>query len=718
MCFSSKVNVGYLGALALLLVNCGGSGNSVGSGKGDGGQSHGTGGSGLSPSAAGGNGVGGASNADSLGDVLTISGTTGGAGSVDGPGRFGLLAAPEDMASDGSHLYITEDGASESVVSLDLATGVATTLAGSAKAGYDNGIGVAARFDGPSGIVIEPTHQYLYVADRQNDAIRKIVIDTGEVSTIAGDSLNPRIGSADGVGAAAAFYWPNDLTIDSKGHFLYVSDTMNHEIRAIDLLTNEVTTLAGSVTAGSKDGVGSAAAFNMLGSIVIDASDTTLYVADNQNRAIREIDIASRQVKSHPYFGEPDENGITRNYALSYMGGLTLDRTGKFLYITKTNGGAIRRLDLSTSTATLLAGNDQDLGFANGPGAKALFDFPEGLLLTDDGLLVADSGNDQVRKLDLSTNVVTSFAGSKSPASFSGPRGVTSVGNFLYVTDSRSGMIRKVVMSSGDATTLTDGSGSALKFTEPCGITTDGTYLYVADGNRNEISQVTIASGDVTVLAGSRGVSGAADGIGATASFNAPQGLTIDAQHQNLYIADQGNHQIRKLVIASGQVTTLAGTTESGAVDGVGAAARFNMPADVVVDAKGSSLYVSDGENNEIRKIELATAEVTTLAGHADSGNAYSDGKGVAAAFSKPWGMATDGTYVYFAGAGDNMIRRLELATNTVKTISGQYGAGATDGPGLKATFGRPEGMTLDATGSFLYVCDYSNNMIRRVGVK
>lgn len=723
MHFSSLTCLGLWGAFSLLISSCGGSDSASGrAGVGGSGQFASSGGAGQSP--ARGAGTTGGDNlelgisATSLGEVLTISGTTVGIGSLDGPGALRLLSEPQDLVADGTHLYITERGNADAVVSLDLATGIVTTLAGGEKAGNTNGIGRAARFDGLSGIAIDPTRRILYVADRGNSLIRKVVIATGEVSTIAGERSRPNSGSADAIGDAVSFYWPEDLAIDSKGLHLYVSDMMNHQIRAIDLTTNEVSTLAGSTTIGSTDGVGNAATFASPGSLVINPTDSTLYVVDNHNYAIREIDIASRQVKSHPYFGEPDKNGITSNSALTSMGGLALDSTGSFLYITKISGGAIRKLDLTNSTAALLAGNDRDLGFANGPGANALFDFPRGLSLLEGRLLVADSSNRQIRSIDLATNEVTTFAGSSAPASFSGPRGVTAVGSFLYVTDSRGGVVRKVSMTTGDATTLSDAAGTPLTFTEPCGITTDGTYLYVVDGNRNAISQVTIATGDVTVLAGSKGTQGAVDGIGAAASFNAPQGIAIDTNHDNLYVADQGNHLIRRIIIATGQVTTIAGSTESGAVDGVGTGARFNMPADLVVDAKGSALYVSDGENNTIRKLDLATTQVTTLAGRPNSGTLHSDGIGVAAAFSKPWGMATDGTYVYFAAAGDDTIRRLELATNAVQTISGSYRAGFADGSSANATFDRPEGIALDATGSYLFVCDFVNDLIRRVRLK
>jgi DNA-binding beta-propeller fold protein YncE len=423
-------------------------------------------------------------------------------------------------------------------------------------------------------------------------------------------------------------------------------------------------------------------------------------------------------VKSYSSFNEPGKYGTVGQAYLSNMARLTFDSTGKFLYLSNFNGGAIRRLNFTDFTSTVLAGTDTDVGFANGAGADALFDFPEGLLLMDGSLYVADSSNNQIRKIDLTTDAVTTFAGSKTPASFGGPRSVATDGTYLYVADARDGLIRKVSIASSYTTSLTNTAGGQVQFEEPCGIATDGTNLYVVDGNANDVTKVVIATGELTPIAGSSTSSGAADGIGTAAAFNAPQGIALDPTAQNLYLADQGNNEIRKIVIATGQVTTIAGAPESGFVDGIGAAARFNMPANIAVDPTGSCLYVTDGENNTIRKITLATAEVTTIAGQVGSGYGYKDGIGTGAAFSKPWGIATDGTYAYFAGAGDNMIRRIELSTSTVKTISGTYTTGDADGAGTVATFGRPEGMTLDAAGTYLYVCDDVNGEIRRVQVK
>ena len=159
-----------------------------------------------------------------------------------------------------------------------------------------------------------------------------------------------------------------------------------------------------------------------------------------------------------------------------------------------------------------------------------------------------------------------------------------------------------------------DDTGTAAIFKYPHALTTDGSNLYVADTNTHTIRKIVIASGVVTTLAGSAGnfgISDSTDGKGPTARFNSPQGLTTDGTY--LYVADTGNHTIRQVVIETGAVTTLVGANTSGtydSIDGTGATARFKYPEGITTD--GANLYVSDSLNNTVRKVVIATGEVTT----------------------------------------------------------------------------------------------------------
>ena len=157
----------------------------------------------------------------------------------------------------------------------------------------------------------------------------------------------------------------------------------------------------------------------------------------------------------------------------------------------------------------------------------------------------------------------------------------------------------------------------------------------------------------VTTLAGSS--NGYLDGTGTSASFSYPQGITIDGT--NLYVGDAGNHLIRKIVISTGAVTTLAGTGSSGSTDNTtGTSASFSGPIGITTD--GTNLYVADYYNHLIRKIVISTGVVTTVAGTGSSGSA--NGTGTSASFNLPRGITTDGTNLYVAEYGNHLIRKIE----------------------------------------------------------
>ena len=203
-----------------------------------------------------------------------------------------------------------------------------------------------------------------------------------------------------------------------------------------------------------------------------------------------------------------------------------------------------------------------------------------------------------------------------------------------------------------------NGTGTAASFQNPVGITTDGTNLYVADTDNHIIRKIVIATGVVTTFAG-KGSAGYFNSTGTNASFNTPRGITTDGT--NLYVADAQNHLIRQIVIDNGTVTTLAGkivagTGTSGSSNGTGTSASFNEPSGITTD--GTNLYVGDGENHLIRQIVISTGVVTTVAGTGSSGSV--DGTGTGASFSQPYAVTTDGTDLYVSEFTNHLIRKIE----------------------------------------------------------
>lgn len=306
--------------------------------------------------------------------------------------------------------------------------------------------------------------------------------------------------------------------------------------------------------------------------------------------------------------------------------------------------------------------------------------------------------------------------GTGTGASFWTPIGLArdAAGN-LYVGDASNNRIRKITLA-GVVTTLAggtagyaDGTGTAAKFLNPYGVALDAAgNVYVADCGNHRIRKITPA-GVVTTVAGS-GVAGYGDGTGTAAVFHTPTGLTLDAAG-NIYVADDLNNMIRKIT-PSGVVTTIAGNLTAGSANGTGTAASFNRPFDLKFDSYGN-LYVTDWYNHMIRKISPSAA-VTTLAGSTTAGSA--NGTGTAASFNYPECLAIDANgNLYVSDEHNNKIRMVTPA-GIVTTIAGSGTQGAVNGNGYSATFYYPFGITVDPSG-FAYVAEYGNNLIRKVAI-
>jgi sugar lactone lactonase YvrE len=283
--------------------------------------------------------------------------------------------------------------------------------------------------------------------------------------------------------------------------------------------------------------------------------------------------------------------------------------------------------------------------------------------------------------------VVTTFAGtvgsagntnaSGIAASFSSPSGavVDSSGN-IFIADATNGTVRKIT-SAGAVTTFAgtagsqgsaDGTGAAAMFYRPVGIARDASNnLFVADPVAHTIRRITTA-GIVTTFAGTSAIVGASNNTGSLASFRNPSGVVSDADG-NLYVADTGNHIIRK-VTSGGVVTTFAGTAQSsGSANGTGTAARFNGPTGLAIDSTGN-IYVADSGNHTVRKITSAGV-VTTVAGTAGSAGT-TNGTGVAARFRSPSAVAvTTSGLLYVADTGNYTIRKITLSTGQVAALAG-----------------------------------------------
>ncbi|GEM_PF-973707 len=260
-------------------------------------------------------------------------------------------------------------------------------------------------------------------------------------------------------------------------------------------------------------------------------------------------------------------------------------------------------------------------------------------------------------------------------------------------------------LAGSGAAEFADGTGTVARFKSPTGIDIDSNgMLYVADTVNYRIRKMT-TEGVVTTLAGGSS-SGSVDGTGGAAQFYNPNDLTVDSSG-NVYVADKLNNRIRKITPA-GEVTTLAGSSY-GYADGTGTAAQFASPTGVAVDSSGT-VYVADQENNRIRKITSAGV-VTTLAG---SSYGYADGTGTAAQFNYPHGIAIDSSGTLYVADRDNYRIRKITSAGVVTTLAGSGTQGSADGTGTAAQFSNPSDVAIDSSGN-VYVADTDIHKIRKI---
>lgn len=301
-------------------------------------------------------------------------------------------------------------------------------------------------------------------------------------------------------------------------------------------------------------------------------------------------------------------------------------------------------------------------GFADGPSGEAQFDRPEGLALAPDGTLyIVETLSGRVRKIS-PDGAVTTVLDTKRPDSVVklphrfavGPEGglyLTDAGNNRVVRINAEGDVVAVVGTGeqGDR----DGPAEEAQFDFPIGIAVakDGT-VYVADSGNSKVRKIS-PEGNVTTLAGD-GQRGFRDGDAADARFNGLNELTLD-NAGNVYVTDSGNSRVRK-ISPEGVVSTVAGSGERGFADGDPVKASFKGPAGIAVDAAGN-LYVAEIGNHRIRKI-VPGQQVLTIAGDGEQG--LKDGAGAQARFNAPIGLAIgeDGV-IYVADSRNHVIRKI-----------------------------------------------------------
>lgn len=619
------------------------------------------------------------------------------------------------------------------------ANGAITTVAGSGEPGFsgDGGPAAAARLQFPYGLAVDAAGN-LYIADLGNQRIRRVDA-AGVITTIAG---NGQAGDAPAGALAteAPLRTPRNVAVSPAGE-VYFSEFEGHRVRKLS--GGRLVTVAGTGEAGSGESATSGAAqLNFPAGLAFDAAGA-LYIADTRNNRVRKVapDGAVSTVLGgvgtplvNPlavavdsagaiYVADADplvrvlkSGGRWANFAGTGAVGLSGDgwaatnarlvkprdlaAVGGRVYIA--DGTRVRMVD-PEGTITSVAGDAFLHAVGDGGAAtQALLVNPSATAVDAAGnLYIADAGTHRVRRVS-PAGIVSTWAGTGEPgygpdpgpgteSRLNAPEGVAAtLGGSVWIADTGNHRARLVDsagrtgagVGNGTAGLAADGANwplAPLRNPAAACVSPAGAVYLVDTGNHRVLKA---GSGAVFVAAGNGAAGFAGDGAEAkSAQLNQPRACAADAAG-NLYIADTGNHRIRK-VNAAGAIATVAGVGTAGA-DGDGAAAtlaKLSSPQGVAVDGDGN-LFIADTGNQRIRRVGVDGA-IRTIAGSGLAGWSGDGGAATLAALRSPMGLAIDGSgAVYFADSGNQRVRKLTpIYVDPISALAATNAASMAEGP-------------------------------------
>ena len=409
-------------------------------------------------------------------------------------------------------------------------------------------------------------------------------------------------------------------------------------------------------------------------------------------------------------------------------------------------------ISLAPGTITTIAGTGEPGSSGDGgPALKACLNEPKSMTIAGRALYIADSENHRIRKVDLTTGIITTVVGAGdpiTPTSILPPQGgghisfpppaegegqgggeeADPLADPVKVKDEKvvqladqSGTVRFLVGSAEKGRFKGDGGpavGATLNF--PSAVVADRRgNLYIADTFNHRVRRVDAATGTIWTLAGTGAARFAGDGGPATkATLNEPVALALDEQRDLLYIADLANYRVRVVDLETGRITTYAGNGERE-YDGDGQQAvhaALSGPSGLALDAEGN-LYIADTFSGRIRKVDLATRTISAVAGDGTEYRYQGMPNEFSTSLSRPAGiaLADDGT-LYITDSDNHLIRKWSPRTKIITAIAGNGTAqfSGDGGPAHACSLNYPFGVAVDQAGT-LYIADTFNHRIRMV---
>jgi len=627
---------------------------------------------------------------------------------------------------------------------------VINTLAGNSTSGLVIGRGSSAGFVYPSGITVD-SNDNIYLVDSCSTLLKisstgsvtqlatlpsasvnanaYIALDnTGKIYIKTSNSVNILRYNVDGTldstwNNAYDFSFPiSGLTFSVNGSTMYVTNTIKNFITKVDLVSGLIDNsfVVGGVfvegtSAGFTDGFNfQSTKYDAPTGLAIDDVNHMLFIADTNNHAIRSIDLVTGRIDTIAGNGVPGWTDGTARAAL-FNGPTYLAYNSSipgYLFVSDTGNNAIRQIELSTRIVKTLAGTGL-AGFKDLDNKVSQLNNPFGLALSNNGILyIADAGNYRIRTIDLLyvpvIDVTTIISTYSQKIDY-----MTSIGANIYFTSKPDSIIYKLDSSQRSRPVagmgwpgFADGSGTidARFNTDMTGLANDGFYIYAVDtqyhGYRSRIRRINSNNFSVDTIVD---------------SFRDASGLCYDGLRY-LYTYDEG--MIYKVdTLTPYTVTAIAGVLQqTGYVDGPGTSAQFNVVTRIVYDGT-RYLYLYDSMNFVIRRLDLTTFDVTTVAGTYNI-TGYVMGSLGTSVLSSVGGMDynTRNSCLYITTLNNATIVKLDTTTNMLSQVAGTVGINATlDGSYSDCQINSPGGCTIKTNGDLVVAETVLPGIIRNV---